>query len=268
MQEPFYRQLGEHRFESLPPTAGPWSPHAQHAGPPSALLARAIMAHEHRPEMRLSDFRLDILGPIPLVPLDIEVRTVRGGRSMELLEATALAKGASVAVARAWRIVSTPEDYPVLPHSGQHEGSPVPGPEAGVGGNWLQMPGAHVDGYLSAVEWRILTGGPGTDGTTLAWGCQRGQLVEGEEPTPWQRTLVVADSGGGITLAVDPRRHAYINCDLHVALHREPVGEWVRMDSRALASPGHGGLVQTHFADTEGELGIGLQTMFAQAARS
>lgn len=268
MQEPFYRQLGEHRFESLPPTAGPWSPHAQHAGPPSALLARAIMAHEHRPEMRLSDFRLDILGPIPLAPLDIEVRTVRGGRSMELLEATALAKGAPVAVARAWRIVRTPEDYPVLPHDGQHEGGPVPGPEAEVGGNWLQMHGAHVDGYLSAVEWRFISGGPATDGTALAWGRQRGQLVEGEEPTPWQRALVVADSGGGITMAVDPRRHAYINCDLHVALHREPVGEWVRMDSRALASPGHGGLVQTHFADTAGELGIGLQTMFAQAARS
>lgn len=266
--DPFYRQVDEGRFESLPTTAGPWSPQAQHAGPPAALLARAVETFEPRPEMRLADVRVDILGPIPLAPLDLEVRTLRGGRSMELLEATASAKGVPAVVARAWRIVRTPEDYPVLPRGGQEQGTAVPGPVQEADSNWLRMPGAHVDGYLSAVEWRFVSGGPGTDGTALAWGRQRGELVEGETPSPWQRALVLADSGGGITLPVDPRRHAFINCDLHVTLHRDPVGEWVRMDSRALASPGHGGLVHTGFADPEGELGVGLQTMFAQAARS
>lgn len=29
-------------FESLPSTAGPWSPEAQHGGPPAALLGRAL----------------------------------------------------------------------------------------------------------------------------------------------------------------------------------------------------------------------------------
>ena len=268
MHDPFYRQVDVHRFESLPTTAGPWSPSAQHAGPVAGLLARAIETHDPRPGSRLVDVRLDILGPVPVAPLDIAVCTVRGGRSMELLEATASAKGVAVAVARGWRIVRTPEDFPRLPRAGRVEGTPVPEPSRELAGNWLQLPGAHVDGYLSAVEWRFLSGGPGGDGTALAWGRQRGELVEGESPTPWQRALVLADSGGGITLAVDPRHHAYINCDLHVALHRDPASEWIRMDSRALASPGHGGLVHTHFADTEGELGVGVQAMFAQAARS
>ena len=40
--EPFYAQLDENTFASSPWTAGPWGPDKQHAGPPSALLARAI----------------------------------------------------------------------------------------------------------------------------------------------------------------------------------------------------------------------------------
>lgn len=265
--EAFYRQVDEGRFESLPPTAGPWSPHAQHAGPPAALLARAMEMHEPRADMRLADVRLDILGPIPLAPLHVEVEVLRAGRSMELLQASASADGRPLAIARAWRIVRAPEDFPSL--TGHRAGDPgvVPDTEVTDDERYLQMPGAHEDGYLRAVEWRIVEGGVGTGGTTVAWGRQRIPLLAGEEPTPWQRTLVLADSGGGITLTVDPSRHTYINCDLHVALDRDPDGEWIRMSSQALASPGHGGTVHTTLADGHGDLGTGLQTMVAQNAR-
>ncbi|MGK5522497.1 hypothetical protein ACSNN9_24510 [Micromonospora sp. URMC 107] len=42
--EAFYEPAG--RFGSTPATAGPWDPAAQHAGPPSALLARALAGHD------------------------------------------------------------------------------------------------------------------------------------------------------------------------------------------------------------------------------
>lgn len=261
----FYRQLDEHHFDSLPATAGPWSPHAQHAGPPAALLARAMETHEGGEGLRLADVRLDILGPIPVEPLTLDVEVLRGGRSMELLQATASAQGRPVAVARAWRIVRAPEDFPRL--TGRRAATIDPVPEA-KGEGHLEMPGAHEDGYLRATEWRILEGGVGAGGTTVAWGRQLVPLLEGEEPTGWQRALVLADSGGGITLTLDPRRHTFINCDLHVALDRDPVGEWVRMSSQALASPGHGGTVHTTLSDERGDLGTGLQTMVAQNARS
>ncbi|WEV79597.1 thioesterase family protein [Janibacter cremeus] len=264
--ESFYRRLDEGRYESLPTTAGPWSPHAQHAGPPSALVARTMEAHEPRELMRLADLRLDILGPIPVAPLDVEVRTVRQGRSMELLDATLSASGTPVVLARGWRIVRTPDDFPRLRGHRPDEIDPVPDQEGHVLG--LLMPGAHEDGYLGCVEWRALEGGPGTGGTAVAWGRQRVPLVAGEEPSPWQRALVLADSGGGITMTVDPRRHTYVNCNLHVVLDRDPEGEWIRMSSQALASPGHGGTVHTALADVHGDLGTGLQTMLAQDVRS
>lgn len=260
----FYRQLDERTFDSLPSTAGPWSPHAQHAGPPAALLARAMEQHEPAPGTRLADVRLDILGPIPVRPLTIETEVLRGGRSMQLLQATASVDGRPAAVARAWRITRAPDDFPHL--AGRRPATVEPVPQASGSGH-LRMPGAHEDGYLQAIEWRVVSGGVGTGGVTLAWGRQLVPLVEGEEPTRWQRALVLADSGGGITLTLDPRRHTYINCDLHVALDRDPEGEWIRMDSQALASPGHGGTVHTTLADARGELGTGLQTMVSMDAR-
>lgn len=106
----------------------------------------------------------------------------------------------------------------------------------------------------------------GAGGTAVAWGRQLIPLLLDEEPTPWERTLVLADSGGGVTMTLDPRRHTYINCDLPVALDRDPEGEWVRMSSQALATPGHGGTVHTGLADVHGDIGTGLQTMVAMDA--
>lgn len=224
-----------------------------------------MATHEPREDMRLADVRLDILGPIPVAPLSIDVEVVRAGRSMQLLQASATADGTPVAIARSWRIVRTPDDFPRLAGRRTDDVGDVPEP---AGSGHLQMPGAHTDGYLRSVEWRIVEGGVGQGGVTVAWGRPLIPLVAGEEISPWQRTLVLADSGGGITLTLDPRKHAYINCDLHVALDRDPEGEWIRMSSKALASPGHGGTVHTALADARGELGTGLQTMFAHDARS
>ena len=102
----FYRQIDESTFESLPTTAGPWSAQSQHAGPPAALLSRAMEQHEPMPGTRLADVRLDILGPIPVARLRIEVELLRGGRSMQLLQATAIARAHAELTPRAGRTVS------------------------------------------------------------------------------------------------------------------------------------------------------------------
>lgn len=267
----FYSQLDDAVYASHPATAGPWSAEAQHAGPPSALLARAIERHEPREGMRLADFRADILGPIPVAPLEVSARTLRGGRSMELIEATASAGGRPVLAARGWRILRASADFPPLPADGaaavagsgpRRTALELPPASATLEGSLI--PGAHEDGYLAAVEWRFTTGGPGSGGVAEVWGRQLIDLVEGEESDAFQRALVLADSAGGVTFTLDPRRHRYINCDISVSLHRDPEGEWLRMSAESIASPGHGGLVRNVLADGRGEVGIGVQTMVAQ----
>src|SRR5699024_1910941 len=203
--DPFYRRIDEDRFESTPATAGPWSPDAQHAGPPSALLARAMELHEPREGTRLADVRTDILGPIPIQPLTVSVRTLRGGRSMELLEAQAATDdGRPALIARAWRIRRAPEDFPPLAETLDVA---VDGPPEATTRIESLIPGASGAGYSQAVEWRFVEGGVGKGGESRVWGRQLTPLVDDEEPTPWQRVVVLADSGGGVTFSLDPARH-------------------------------------------------------------
>lgn len=261
--EPFYRQMDEDRFESTGATSGPWRADAQHAGPPSALLARAMERHAPREDMRLADVRTDILGPVPVAPLTVTVRTLRGGRSMELLEAEAATDdGRPALVARAWRIMRAPADFPPLASAG--DATPGDLPTTAPRHTGTVIPGSDISGYARSVEWRFVSGGVGGGGRTVVWGRQLNTLLEGEDPSPWQRVLVLADSGGGVTFSLDPGRHRFINCDLHVALDRDLDGEWLRMDASSRASGGHGGIVHDVLSDRQGRIGVGLQAMVAQ----
>ena len=53
---------------STPATAGPWGPQAQHGGPPSGLLTRALEALLE-PGQTLGRITIDLLGPVPVGPL-------------------------------------------------------------------------------------------------------------------------------------------------------------------------------------------------------
>ncbi len=255
--EPFYAQLDEATFDSSPWTAGPWGPDKQHAGPPSALLARAIERFEPRDGHRLGRVSIDVLGAVPVAPLRIEVERLRSGRRLELFEARAVADGRAVLVARAWRLACAPSDFPTLP-----ERVPRTPPELPVAVP-IRLPGVHRDGYLSAVDFRFERGSFDEPGPALAWGRPRVPLLAGEEPTPWQQALLVADSGSGISLAADPVRHRAINCDLVVTLHRDPATEWIGLDAATTTNGGSGAMTTTTLLDREGPIGMATQTLLA-----
>src|SRR3954452_23588135 len=110
---PFYRltspsrsafQDGAETFESLPTTAGPWSPDAQHGGPPAALLARAVEGLAERSRARMARFTMELLGPVPVGPVEVTASVRRPGRSVQLLGAELydVARGRVAASARTW----------------------------------------------------------------------------------------------------------------------------------------------------------------------
>ncbi|MDQ4048263.1 MAG: thioesterase family protein [Actinomycetota bacterium] len=67
-------------------TRGPWDAESQHAGPPCALLGRAIERAGALPEARLVRITFEILKPVPIAALTCSARVVRPGRSVELIE--------------------------------------------------------------------------------------------------------------------------------------------------------------------------------------
>ena len=68
MSEAFYTREGD-SFAATELTRGPWDPDAQHAGPPSALLAREIEKCEPVDGKQVARMTQEILRPVPLARL-------------------------------------------------------------------------------------------------------------------------------------------------------------------------------------------------------
>lgn len=252
MDAAFYLPLGPGRWRSTVHTTGPWDARFQHGGPPSALLGRAIETCQPRDDVLVARTTVEILGPVPVGEVEVRARVLRPGRSVELVEAVLSADGRDAARASAWRVRRTDQagvpsrqpEPPALPEQAQE----LPG------GGW-------VDGYLSAVEWRFARGRFDVPGPATVWTRLRHPLVPGEEPSPLQRVLAVADSGNGLSGELDLRVWHFINPELTVHLHREAVGEWVCVDAQTAISRGGAGLATTVLSDAEGGIGVGAQSL-------
>ncbi|MGH3434975.1 MAG: thioesterase family protein [Sciscionella sp.] len=256
MGEAFYQRRDEHTFVSTGHTAGPWSADTQHFGPPSALLARALEGVPAARDMMLARVSVDILGPLPVAELEVSAKLERPGRSVELVSAALCCAGRAVATARGWRIVrSNTADV------AEGESTPLPDPDQAA--PYVQ-PEHWRSGYLDVMEWRALSGGFGTAGPASLWCRQRVDLVEGEEPTSWQRTLAVADSGNGISGLLDPREWYFINTELTVHLHREPVGEWIGLDAATVIGPHGIGTTSSNLHDRSGQIGRAAQALLVR----
>lgn len=252
MADSFFVPLGDDRWQATVRTTGPWDARSQHGGPPSALLARAIERTAPRDDTVVARLTVEILGPVPVDEVSVASRVLRPGRSVELVEASMAAGGRECARATAWRVRRTPYD---LAPVGDATARALPGAET----PWTNE--GWVDGYLSAVEWRLAEGSVADAGPAAVWTRLRHPLVPDEEPTGLQRVVAVADSGNGVSNELDLRQWLFINPELTVHLHREAVGEWVCLDARTSISPGAAGLATSVLSDLQGPVGVGAQSL-------
>jgi hypothetical protein len=117
-------------------------------------------------------------------------------------------------------------------------------------------------GYHTAMEWLFVHGAFLECGPATVWMRMRVPLVAGEEPSPLQRVLVAADSGNGVSAALDYDRFLFINTDLSVHLLRMPAGEWVCLDARTHVDGL--GLTDTALWDERGRIGRAAQTLLVR----
>jgi hypothetical protein len=251
----FYERDGD-AFVPSELTRGPWDPGAQHAGPPSALLGRAVEAEG----TLIGRMTIEVLRPVPLAPLAVTSGVIRPGRNVELLEAALYEAGGGdrppIARATAWRL-RTDDGVAAL-----DSGPPPPGPEAG--GERPFFPTGQDVGYHTAMDYRFVDGGFIEPGPARVWLRMRQPLVAGEPVSPLARVLVAADSGNGVSAALDYRRHLFINTELSVHLVREPAGEWVLLDAITYVGPHGVGLSESVLYDETGRLGSAAQTLLVR----
>jgi Thioesterase-like superfamily len=250
----FYHRDGD-AFVPSELTRGPWDPGAQHAGPPSALLARAVEA----PDRLVGRISIEILRPVPLAPLTVSRRVVRPGRTVELVGARLSEAGGErreIATATAWRL----RRQDGVPTAGLD--SAPPGPDQGRSVPFF--PTGQDVGYHTAMDYAFVEGGFLDPGPAVVWMRMRQPLVDGEEPSPLVRVLTAADSGNGVSAVLDYRRFLFINTDLTVQLVREPQGEWVCLEAVTRVGPDGVGLAESVLADERGRIGRATQTLLVR----
>jgi Thioesterase-like superfamily len=252
--EAFYSLDGD-RATPSELTRGPWDPGAQHAGPPSALLARALELCEPREGARIGRITVEILAPVPIEPLTVAARVARPGRSVELLEASLEGPGGEVMRARGWRLAEADitadweREHPPL---GREDAEALEFFPTGEAVGW------HTAMEIVFARGRFLEPGPAT-----VWMRPRVPLVEGEATTPLQRVLLAADGGNGVSAPLDWSRFVFINTDLTVHLLRPARGEWVCLDS--VTHVDGIGMTDTALWDDDGRIGRAAQTLLVRA---
>jgi Thioesterase-like superfamily len=247
-------------------TRGPWHPEHQHAGPPIALVCRAVegAALEHG-LTHVSRLTANLLRPVPIAELTVAVAADYVGRNAGHFSATLSA--ADKVVARFTALVqresevALPASFPPDPPGHVPPVRPQP-PDTSVPGTF-PFAGKHV-GYGDLVETRVASG-VFFKGPCAIWFRLAHPLVEGEAPSVYQRVAVAADSGNGISAILDFSKYIFVNSDLTINLLRRPRGEWVCLDARTYLGDDGCGLAASNLFDTDGLIGMATQSLSIRA---
>src|SRR5262245_6130662 len=209
--------------------------------------------------MFIARFTIDFLRPIPIDLLRVQIDPLRSGAKVQRLIGQLFHADRAVAHA----VISLIRREAVAVHV-VSEPDPLPPPETS---RPFQFPFfREPDGYHTATETRLARGECGS-GRMAAWRRQRVPLVPDQLPSPLERVLIAADSGSGVSAALDRRLQSAVNPDLTVALSRPLEGEWVGLDSLSIYQ-GHGiGLADTRLCDTRGTIGRALQGLVLETRR-
>jgi hypothetical protein len=251
----FYEPTSEARYLSTALTRGPWSDTHQHGGPPAALMGHAIEAIAGD-GFQVARITVELLRPVPITELTVSCNLKRGGRMVRTVTAELEAGGERVA--RASALAIRREAVPLPAGALARAGALPPGPEPGGA---FEFPFFRSDtGYHTAMELRVARGHFGA-GPTMSWLRMRHPLISGRQQSALERVLVAADSGNGVSFALDTKRYTFVNPDLTVCLFRMPKGEWIGLDAITHLSEQGVGLAEARLHDLDGPVGTGLQTL-------
>jgi hypothetical protein len=257
-----YAVAGEGRYRATELTRGPWDPQHQHAGPPIALVCRAVerAAHAHG-LTHLSRLTANLLRPVPIGELSVQVAVDYAGRNAGHLSGCLVADGKDVV--RFTALVQR-ESSVALPQG--LAGHPLPaaprGPDASPPATF-PFAGRRI-GYGDLVETRVASG-RFFDGPCAIWFRLRHPLLQAEATSVYQRVAVAADSGNGISAVLDFASYTFVNPDLTINLLRRPRGEWICLDARTHLGPDGCGLAESALFDTDGLIGRATQSLSLRA---
>ncbi|MFE1424198.1 MULTISPECIES: thioesterase family protein [Streptomyces] len=251
----YFEPIDDHRYKPTAHAGGAWDPDEQHFSPLGGLVVHAIERHRAAagPDdgLILSRISYDILGRLALDECEIQVETLRPGRTIELLEAVVRIAGRPVVRARAWLLAGL--------DTSAVAGGPadrLPAPESLD--PW-PMSDLWPGGYIAELDVRPVA--PPRPGRTTAWISTPLDLVAGRRVGPLASYLALVDTANGIAVRQPPTEWMFPNVDLTVHLHRAPRGSWTGLDTTVAFGPTGQGLTSTVLHDVDGPVGHAQQIL-------
>lgn len=255
MTTAYFQRIGERTYRATEHTGGAWDRATQHVAPALGLLVHAV--EQDRDARRSDGLRIarasfDILGTMPLAEVDLDVRVLRPGRTIELVEATLAHGGRPAVVLRTWLL----EPRATAGIAGT-DLAPLPPPAAMTPWDPATVwPG----GFIASVEVRRVLTAPGRG---AFWVRTPVALVEGEDVSPVARAAGLWDISNGMVARADPGAVVFPNVDLTAHVTREPVLEdgWVGFDTTQSYGADGLGLTSSVLHDAAGPLGTSAQVL-------
>ncbi|KAA0101609.1 thioesterase family protein [Mycolicibacterium sp. P1-5] len=250
----YFSRVSSSSYRAGEHAGGAWNLAEQHIAPSFGLLAHAIETdRDARGNGHLVIARLsyDILGTVPTdVVVEIDVRVLRPGRTIELVEATLTYQDRAVVLGRAWLMKQY--DTSALRGSGLR---PIPPPQAMP--DWNPS-GVWPGGFIASAEVRRAEEAPGR---AVYWVRTGVPLLDEEPVSSLARAAGLLDIANGMTVLVDPREVAFPNLDLTAHFFATPVGEWVGFDTAVSIGSNGTGLTHSIIHDETGPIGALSQSL-------
>ncbi|MFE9427950.1 thioesterase family protein [Kitasatospora sp. NPDC006697] len=249
----YFQRVGEDRYKPTAQASGAWHAEEQHFSPLAGLIVHAIDRYRAgRPAdgLALARISFDILGLIALEECEITVRTIRPGRTVELVEAVVVIGERAVVRARAW-LLEVLDTAAVAAVPGERQA----GPEAFEPWAMSELWGG---GFIASVEVRRRSAGPGR---SAAWLRTPLELVAGEPSSPAARFVALVDTANGIAVQQPPTEWMFPNTDLTIHFHRQPEGDWTGLDTTVTFGPAGLGVTSSTLHDVDGPVGRAEQIL-------
>src|SRR4051812_14825837 len=217
--------------------------------------------------MRLARISVDLGRTVPMAGFTIVSEVTRAGRATANTTAAILDAGGNVRVA-ATGVHLASASAPILEGRVDGRSTATPRLDDAVPGEFPVSRVAHDrPGFRNAVEVRYPPGEDNAPGETTVW-MRTVPLLPDEEMSPFQRISPLADCGNAFGRNAEPDRVQFINTDLLIALHRDPVGEWMGSRAGSTWQPTGIGLADALLFDDDGPVGRALQTLLLRRPRA
>ena len=253
-QHAYFVALGDDRYMPTADASGAWRDDELHLAPVAGLLVHHMERWREAnidPSMSFSRFSFEVLGQIARDEISLSTEVVRPGRTIELIETTAVIGGRVTMRARAW-LLQTSDTSAVA----GDEFARMPSPEqCADASTLLDWPG----GFIASLS--ALQAEGRRPGRSRAWITSDLDLVSGEPSQPLAEFMKYLDTSNGIAVRQSPKEWMFPNVDLTVHLFRQPVGRRVGLDTRVAFGARGIGLTSSVVHDLEGPVGTIQQSL-------